>query len=216
MYLFPRFEGHENLKGKNVLILGAGTSVGSNGVQFAKHYFGAKNVVATCSANSAEKVESLGADVIIDYTKGETAKTNEILEFVKVNGKFDFVLDTVRDSSIYPISTAVLHGANKGGVFAKVAGSTTLDYNRIKIADLLPSYASLKYSIVGKWNKEHAKHVVLMLHDNKDYGDAVDKLNKEGHFQFIIDSEYDGLTEYKAAIEKVALSKAKGKVVCTF
>lgn len=213
---FQALKEHADLKGKNVLILGAGTSVGSYGVQFAKHYFGAANVVGTCSPRSAEKIKSYGADATVDYHQTESAKINEVLEFVKEHGKFDFILDTVRDPSFHAYSTSILNGSNKGGIYATIAGSTVMDYTNVKFSAMLPSFGSLLYGIKSKFSGEIAKPISVFLKNNKDFAAALDKLIEEGHFTPVIDSELDGLTQYSEAIQKVATSKASGKVVCTF
>lgn len=213
---FQALKEHADLKGKKVLILGGGTSVGSYGVQFAKGYFGASHVVATCSPRSSEKIKSFGADLTIDYHQSETAKVNEVLEFVKEHGKFDIILDTVRDSSFYPYSTSILHGSNNGGVYAKIAGSTVMDYKNVKIFSLLPSFSSLSYFIKSKLSGEIAKPVTILLKKDEDFGDAITKLIDDGKFTPVIDSEFDGYSQFSEAIEKVATSKASGKVICTF
>lgn len=69
---------------QNVLIYGASGSVGSYAVQIAK-YYGAR-VTAVCSGRNTKIVQSLGADVVIDYT------TTDITSLV---GQFDVAFDAV-------------------------------------------------------------------------------------------------------------------------
>lgn len=71
-------------KGQKILINGASGSIGTAAIQLAKN-FGAE-VTAVCSTKNKALVKDLGADAVLDYTKGE-------VEATKV--KYDIIFDTV-------------------------------------------------------------------------------------------------------------------------
>ena len=205
-----------SLEGGNVLVLGSGTSVGTYAVQFAKHYFKASKVVATCSAGSTEKTKKGGADVIVDYTKGKTDKVSQILEFVKEHGKFDIIVDAVRDEDLISYFPHVLKPVSENGLFCQVQGSYTIDYSEIHIYQFLPSWK--KFVSMLKYKLGFSKYLIesVLLENTKGYGDAVRTLWANRELNIPIDSVYDAYSEAQSALERVASGKSKGKVVLKF
>lgn len=94
-------------KGQKVLIYGASGAVGSAAVQLAKH-FGA-HVTAVCGPSNTEMVKSLGADIVIDYTKEDFTKNGEI---------YDVVYETVNKISF----SESIHSLSKKGTLLLGAG----------------------------------------------------------------------------------------------
>ncbi len=92
----------DSLSGRSVIVYGASGSVGTAGVQLAKH-FGA-HVTAVCNTKNVELVRSLGADEVIDYLQEDFTK----------NGKtYDVIFDAVGKHSFRRCRRSL----KPGGVF---------------------------------------------------------------------------------------------------
>jgi NADPH:quinone reductase-like Zn-dependent oxidoreductase len=71
--------------GQRILVYGASGAIGTAGVQLAKHF--GLHVTAVCDTKHVELVRSLGADEVLDYTRGE--------DFTKNGETYDIVMDAV-------------------------------------------------------------------------------------------------------------------------
>ncbi len=74
--------------GQNVMVYGATGAIGSAAVQLLKQM--GVWVTAVCNTKNIDLVKSLGADVVIDYTRED---------FTKTDREFDFIFDSVGKTS---------------------------------------------------------------------------------------------------------------------
>lgn len=166
----------------HVLINGASGSIGSAGVQLAK-YFGAK-VTAVCGTKNLELLKSLGADVVIDYTKED---------FTKYDHKYDVVFDAVGKSSFFKCKKIL---KPKGIYF-----STELGYLAQNI--FLPLFTSL---LGGK------KVMFPLPKDSKEDIVFLKELIETGKYKAVIDRVYP-LEEIVEAARYVETGQKTGNVV---
>ena len=113
--------------GQKVLVNGGTGAIGSAAIQILK-YFDA-HVTAVCATQHLELVKSLGADIVIDYSKEDFTQTKE---------KYDFVFDAVGKSSFGKCKPLL----NEKGIYI----STELGKNgeNIWLALLTPLFAGKK------------------------------------------------------------------------
>jgi NADPH:quinone reductase-like Zn-dependent oxidoreductase len=148
------------LHGRSVLVYGASGSVGTAGVQLAKH-FGAE-VTAVCKAEAVELVSSLGADEVIDYTRDDFTK----------NGKtYDVVFDAVGKHSF----RRSRHALKAGGTFVE----TDLGFMwHAPLLALLTRWVGDKRVAIGI--TRYAKEDVLLLKE----------LIEAGEYRPVVDRSY--------------------------
>ena len=129
-------------KGHNVLIYGASGSVGVFAVQLAK-YFGA-NVTAVCSTANVNLVKSIGADDVIDYTRGD---------FTKTVTRFDIIFDAVGKTS----KSACKNLLKPNGKYVSVNGSAGKNTNDLLTLKEIIESGKLKTMIDRRYTLEQIR-----------------------------------------------------------
>ena len=175
--------------GQKVLITGASGGVGSFAVQIAKA-LGAE-VTAVCSTRNIERVTSVGADHVIDYTTEDFTQGTE---------RYDRILDNVAAhplgatrSVLTPGGLLLSNGAPVGGWFGGLGNVV-----RSMLASLV--------------NKQQARPFVSTY--KQADGEALKALVEEGKITPLIDQTFP-LDEGVAAVAHVASGHAQGKSVIT-
>lgn len=168
--------------GQNVLVNGATGAIGSAAVQLLKH-FGAK-ITAVCNTKNIELVRSIGADVIIDYSKEDFTKTKQT---------FDFIYDAVGKSSFGKCKPLL----NKNGIYK----STELGKNAENI------YLALITPILG------SKKVLFPIPTiTKEDVIFLKELVEHGEFKPVVDRQYK-LEQIVDAYKYVETGQKTGSVV---
>lgn len=146
-------------RGDRIAINGASGAIGVAAIQLAKH-FGA-HVTAICSGANATLATSLGADVVVDYTKQDFTKNGE---------RYDVILDAAGTAPY----ARVVNSLTPRGRFVPVLGS---------FSDLLRApwvNATSQRRMVSGVVRSQAKDMLLLQ-----------ELATTGAYRAVIDKRYD-------------------------
>ena len=150
--------------GQKVLINGASGSVGSFAIQLAKQHFGAE-VTGVSSTKNVALVKSLGADHVIDYTKTDFTKGDQVYEVI-----FDAVGKT---------SAAECKGILKeNGSFVTVKGMTKESPENLLLLKDLMEAGKIKSVIDKRFPLEQAADAHRYVESGHKRGNLVITLNK--------------------------------------
>lgn len=173
--------------GQKVLIIGASGGVGTCAVQLATTY--QAHITAVCGPAAADRVRSLGAAEVIDYTREE------------ITGRYDVILDmagnrplsTLRQA-LTPSGTLVIMGGEGGG----------------------PWLGGLERQLGALLLSPFTRQNLRSLISSERYQDllALKELTEQGRLTPSIDRTYP-LSEAVAAIRHMEKGHPQGKIVLT-
>lgn len=181
-------------KGDRLFINGGSGGVGSYGIQIAKVV--GCHVTTTCSGRNVEFCRGLGADEVVDYTKGD------VIEVFKSKGwRFDHVVDNVgtNDELVWRCGEYL----NEGAVYVKVSSDLSIhsfvDSWKRKFT---PGFlGGVKRKVEGFWPAIKSEDIVTIA-----------KWVQEGKVKAVVDHKFK-FEEGPQAFEKLKTGRARGKIV---
>ena len=186
-------------KGQTVLIHAGSGGVGTFAIQLAKHV--GATVATTTSTANVDFVRSLGADIVIDYTKED---------FAHVVRDCDVVLNSL-DKVTLEKSLRVLKPA---GQLISISGPPDSAFARSIGASwvLRMIMSALSYGITTKAKRRQATYSFLFMRANGDQLTEITSLIDDGLIRPVVDRVFP-FAATKEAMAYVEAGRAKGKVV---
>jgi len=186
-------------KGQKVLIHAGSGGVGTFAIQLAKH-LGATVATTTSTAN-VELVKSLGADVVIDYSKDD---------FATILRDYDVVLNSL-GGEVLEKSLQVL---KPGGKLISISGPPDPDFAKDIGASwiLRQGIRLLSYRIRKKAIRHHVSYSFLFMRASGDQLREITSLVESGVIRPVVDRvfPFESTNDAMAYLEK---GHAKGKVI---
>jgi len=176
--------------GHKVLIIGASGGVGTYAVQLAKA-MGAE-VTGVSSTNKVELVRSIGADHVIDYTRGN---------YLNGSDRYDLILDIGGNNSLSRLRRALSRTGTLVIVGGEEGGSLTGGFGRQLRAIALSPFVGQRLTMLA--SKE--RHTDL---------EALSPYLENGQVVPFIDRTYP-LADVPVAMRRLEAGQARGKIVIT-
>ncbi|MGB8600929.1 MAG: NADP-dependent oxidoreductase [Rhizomicrobium sp.] len=192
--------GRAGLKaGQKILIHAGAGGVGTLAIQLAKH-LGA-HVATTTSTKNIELVKSLGADMVVDYTREK---------FDSVLSDYDVVLNSLDAATL----TASLQVLKPGGKLISLSGPPDPAFAREHRLNGLLTFVMrlLSHSIRSKARARDVRYSFLFMHASGAELEQITTLIEAGHIHPIIDRSF-AFDQMNEALSYLATGRAKGKVV---
>lgn len=186
-------------KGQKVLIHAGSGGVGTFAIQLAKHL--GETVATTVSTANVELVMSLGADVAIDYKKGD---------FERMLSGYDVVLNSLGKDTLEK-SLSVL---KPGGTLISISGPPDPQFARQNGSSWLLQQVMrlLSFSIRRKAARRNVRYAFLFMRANGEQLSKITTLIEAGAIRPVIDRVFP-FEETNDALGYVETGRSKGKVV---
>lgn len=172
--------------GQKVLVNGASGGVGTFAVQIARS-FGAE-VTAVCSTKNMEQARSIGADLVIDYTKEDFTQRGE---------RYDLIFAA---NGYHPLS-AYKRALSPKGIYVMAGGTKAQIFQAMLMGSLMSEKGGRK---MGGVSAKRSQKDLAILKDLLEAGKIVP----------VIDKRYP-LGETAEALRYLGEGHARGKVVIT-
>jgi NADPH:quinone reductase-like Zn-dependent oxidoreductase len=188
-------------KGQKVLIHAGSGGVGTFAIQLAKH-LGATVATTTSTAN-IELVKSLGANVVVDYTKED---------FAKVLSGYDIVLNSL-DKNTLEKSLTVLEPAGK---LISISGPPDVGFAKEIGANwfLQQVMRLLSFGIRRKARRHRVSYSFLFMRANGEQLSQITALIEAGDIRPVMDRVFP-FEATNEALTYIEAGRSKGKVVVT-
>ena len=183
-------DGGQVKPGQKVLVIGASGGVGSYAVQIAKA-FGAE-VTGVASTAKLDLVRSLGADHVIDYTRGD---------IIDGGKRFDVIIDIAGNRTLGHLRRALTPHGTLVIVGGETGGRWLGGYDRGFRALMLSPFVGQQLRMLT--NSENAEDLLVLS-----------ELIESGSVKPAVDRTYP-LSETPAAIQSMVDGRARGKIVIT-
>jgi len=171
--------------GQKILIYGASGGIGTFAVQIAKSY--GTHVTGVCSTRNLDLVSSLGADLVIDYTKED---------FTQSGGQYDLILATAGYRSLFDYKRALA----PGGHYVATGGEMKQVFQPM---------------LLGPWLSTGGRKMInLAMKPNKNDLTFVKDLIEVGKVKPVVDKCFP-LSKVPEALRYYGQGRSRGKVVVT-
>ncbi|UCC52837.1 MAG: NAD(P)-dependent alcohol dehydrogenase [Anaerolineaceae bacterium] len=172
--------------GQTVLINGASGGVGTFAVQIAKS-FGAE-VTGVCSNSKMDLVRSIGADLVIDYTREDFTRSGKRYDLIFAAGGHHSILDYRRALSLE-------------GTFVCVGGSAAQYFQALFLGSMISIFERKKMGVVLPMPNQKDLLYLMDLVEARKVVPAIDRCYP--------------LSEVPEALRYLEEGHARGKVVIT-